>query len=75
MHIGLTKVIDYAFTKLKLHRLEAKIQPDNRKSIRLARRLGFRLEGYSPRYPKINGRWRDHERWAILADDWRTASE
>ena len=32
-------------------------------------RLGFRREGYSPRYLKIRGRWRDHERWALLADE------
>jgi ribosomal-protein-alanine N-acetyltransferase len=36
---------------------------------RLIRRLGFRKEGYSPRYLEIRGRWRDHERWAILADE------
>jgi ribosomal-protein-alanine N-acetyltransferase len=32
-------------------------------------RLGFRREGYSPRYLKIAGRWRDHVRWAILAEE------
>jgi ribosomal-protein-alanine N-acetyltransferase len=64
---GLTLVIDDAFGALGLHRLEANVQPDNGASIRLVRRLGFRREGYSPRYLKINGRWRDHERWAILS--------
>ena len=56
-----------AFRSLKLHRLEANIQPANAASIALVRACGFSKEGYSPRYLKIGGRWRDHERWAILA--------
>jgi ribosomal-protein-alanine N-acetyltransferase len=56
-----------AFTAMKLHRLEANIQPENRASIALVEACGFSREGYSPRYLKIRGRWRDHERWAILA--------
>ena len=68
MSEGLALVIDEAFGGLGLHRLEANIQPGNRASIRLVRRLGLRREGYSPRYLKIRGRWRDHERWAIVSD-------
>lgn len=59
----------YAFGALGLHRLEANIQPGNARSIALVRRLGFRLEGFSPRYLRIGGEWRDHERWALLADE------
>jgi ribosomal-protein-alanine N-acetyltransferase len=67
MRAGLAKVIRHAFTRMKLHRLEANIQPANTRSIKLAKSLGFRREGFSPRYLKIGGRWRDHERWAILS--------
>ncbi len=68
MSEGLSLVIRDAFGRLGLHRLEANIQPGNEASVRLAVRLGFRREGFSPRYLKIRGRWRDHERWTILAD-------
>jgi len=71
MREGLASVIDDAFTRLKLHRLEANIQPANQASIRLVRTLGFHREGFSPRYLKIHARWRDHARWAILAEDWQ----
>jgi ribosomal-protein-alanine N-acetyltransferase len=68
MKEGLQLVIRHAFDELGLHRLEANIQPDNTRSIRLVESLGFVCEGYSPRYLKVNGKWRDHERWALLAD-------
>jgi ribosomal-protein-alanine N-acetyltransferase len=67
--------LGYVFKELKLHRVEANIQPGNAASIALVRRAGFKLEGYSPRYLKISGRWRDHERWAILAEDWQRKSK
>jgi [ribosomal protein S5]-alanine N-acetyltransferase len=66
---GVGAVIAAAFGELGLHRLEANIQPDNLSSINLARRLGFRREGFSPRYLMVDGGWRDHERWAVLADE------
>jgi [ribosomal protein S5]-alanine N-acetyltransferase len=71
MREGIQLLLRRAFTELRLHRIEANIQPGNHASIALAEGAGFHREGFSPRYLKISGRWRDHERWAILADDWR----
>jgi [ribosomal protein S5]-alanine N-acetyltransferase len=65
---ALRAAVSHAFGDLGLHRLEANIQPGNVASIALVRRLGFQKEGFSPRYLRINGQWRDHERWALLAD-------
>lgn len=69
---GMALGLDVAFRQLKLHRVEVNIQPTNARSIALAERVGFSREGYSPRYVKIAGRWRDHARYAMLAEDWRT---
>jgi ribosomal-protein-alanine N-acetyltransferase len=66
---GVALVLREAFGTHGLHRVEANIQPGNHPSKALARRLGFRLEGFSPQYLRIGGEWRDHERWALLADE------
>jgi [ribosomal protein S5]-alanine N-acetyltransferase len=73
MSEALALTLRHAFRTLGLHRVEANIQPHNAPSIALVRRAGFRLEGFSPRYLKVAGRWRDHERWAITRDEWRPA--
>jgi ribosomal-protein-alanine N-acetyltransferase len=71
MREGLELVLRIAFLDMALHRIEANIQPGNGASMALAQGAGFQREGFSPRYLKIGGRWRDHERWALLAEDWR----
>ena len=65
------RALDYAFNRLKLHRVEANVQPGNARSNALVTRVGFAREGYSRRYIRIAGRWRDHVRYAMLAEDWR----
>ena len=71
MRDALGQALRRAFGPLALHRVEANVQPDNAASLALIRGLGFRCEGFSPRYLKIGGRWRDHQRWALLAEDWK----
>lgn len=74
MKEALSLVISLAFTELELHRLEANIQPANSRSLGLVQSLGFRREGYSPRYIRIGGAWRGHERYAITAEEWDAAA-
>lgn len=70
---GVEHGLKYAFDELKLHRVDASIQPKNERSRTIVQSLGFRLEGYSPRYIKISGKWCDHERWALLKEEWQPA--
>lgn len=69
MSAGLKLILQKVFHELKLHRIEANIQPENKKSLRLVTRNGFRYEGYAPRYLKINHEWQGHEHWAMTYED------
>ena len=71
MRKGLSLVLSKCFEELGLHRLEANIQPENENSKKLVQRLGFTKEGFSRKYLRVDGDWRDHERWAILKEDWQ----
>ena len=62
--------VGWSFERLGLHRVEANIQPENTPSSALVERLGFRYEGHSPRMLLIAGVWRDHDRYAITAEEW-----
>lgn len=64
-------VLRHAFKNLKLHRVEANVQPENLPSIAVLRRCGFTKEGFSRKYLKVAGKWRDHERFAIIKEDWK----
>lgn len=70
MSKGLKMLLDKVFNELKLHRVEANIQPANSSSIHLVTQNGFRKEGFSPRYLKINTIWQDHFRFALTLEDW-----
>jgi ribosomal-protein-alanine N-acetyltransferase len=61
--------LDFAFGSLALHRVMANYTPDNPRSGRLLARLGFRIEGYAPRYLRIHGHWRDHVLTALTSEE------
>ena len=63
---GLNLFTSNVFRSQGLHRIEAAIQPTNILSKRLVKRCGFQYEGLSKDFLYIDGKWRDHERWAIV---------
>src|SRR3990167_2536994 len=69
MSAGLKLVLEKVFKEMGLHRIEANIQPENTRSIQLVKKNGFRCEGFSPRYLKIDNKWRGHEHWAMTVED------
>lgn len=60
---------DYCFYQLGLHRLEICIRPENKASLRVVEKLGFRYEGLRRRYIHINGDWRDHFCFGLTAEE------
>lgn len=60
---------DYCFSTMGLHRVEISIRPENRASLRVVEKLGFRYEGRKPAYLNIGGQWRDHDCFALHADE------
>jgi ribosomal-protein-alanine N-acetyltransferase len=71
MKEALGLALDAAYGTLGLHRVEVNVQPTNTRSVGLVQAVGFTEEGFSRRYLRIAGRWRDHRRFAMLAEDWK----
>jgi ribosomal-protein-alanine N-acetyltransferase len=67
--LAVALVCDHAFGPVGLHRVQADIRPENGPSQRLVERLGFQREGLLRRYLDIDGDWRDHYTYALLAED------
>ncbi|MFC0186722.1 GNAT family N-acetyltransferase [Fictibacillus aquaticus] len=65
---ALQLIVDFGFSQIKLHRIEAEVMPQNIGSIRILEKAGFHKEGISKKNVKINGKWEDHQVLAIIND-------
>ena len=66
---ALALVLDHCFRDVGLHRVEASVRPENARSLRVVRKLGFREEGLHRRFLFIDGIWRDHLCFSLLRED------
>jgi ribosomal-protein-alanine N-acetyltransferase len=68
---ALAQSLEFAFLRLRLHRIEAACLPTNAPSRGLLLKCGFREEGYASQYLCIDGKWQDHVLFALLREEWR----
>lgn len=68
---ALAQSLEFAFLRLRLHRIEAACLPTNAPSRGLLLKCGFREEGYAAKYLCIDGKWQDHVLFALLREEWR----
>ncbi len=68
-------LLRFAFEDLALHRVEIAIVPRNQPSRRVVEKLELREEGVALRYLEIDGRWEDHVRYAITAEEWSSRGD
>lgn len=68
---ALSVAIRYVFNELNFHRIMANHLPENERSARLLKRLGFVVEGKASNYLFINGKWRDHVMTSLTNADWK----
>lgn len=69
------RLMQYGFEELGLHRLEGATGTDNVPGNRVCQKLGMRFEGVSVGYFETDGRYMDHNRYAITSDEWATRRE
>ena len=69
MPVAVALAVDHCLSDLGLHRMEVAIRPENVASLRVVQKLGFREIGYAPRFLHIDGDWRDHQLFALTAED------
>jgi ribosomal-protein-serine acetyltransferase len=64
-------VLSWLFTRVNVRRVRAAVATENRASLAVVRRLGFRFEGTARRVEQCQGRWLDHAMFALLDTDAR----
>ena len=64
-------LIEYAFSELGLHRVQAETSSDNPDSYRVMERLGMQQEGRLREAVSCDGKWLDTLYYGILAREWR----
>lgn len=69
MPTAVALAVDHCFAVLRLHRVEVNIRPENTASLRVVEKLGFRDEGMRQGFLHIDGDWRDHRSFALLAEE------
>ncbi len=67
---GVSRILDYTFRTLELHRVIAITDCENAASIALLERLGMRREGHFIRNVWFKGKWADEYLYAVLQDEW-----
>jgi ribosomal-protein-alanine N-acetyltransferase len=75
MREAIEAIVHYTFTRLDLSRIEAACLPENKASIGLLEKSGFKYEGVAQSYLQIDGRWRTHVLYASLRSDRRGKSD
>lgn len=67
-------MLDHAFSRMGLHRVEATVRPENASSRAVLRNVGFREEGLLQRYLDVDGQWRDHLLVGMTIEEIRTTA-
>ena len=66
-----TRLLEYLFSDLGLHRVRANCDPDNLASIRLLQKVGMRYEGRFIESLRLKGQWVSEDWYAILKREWK----
>ncbi|MNV81492.1 Ribosomal-protein-serine acetyltransferase [compost metagenome] len=66
---AISALLDYAFSTLKLNRIEAKVEPENVNSVKVLQKLNFMFEGTLRRYERVNGKFIDLNMYSKLITD------